>query len=339
MPEGVQRYKRTKMVLPLRFWPDVDNGQECGPQLAHTVDISPVGGRLGGIRIPLQAGQNILLQRGQNKFQFRVIWTNQIGPDEIRAGIESVSFERRIWGVDLPDEPLAAGSFQAGDNLAMSTPHSPAAPQRERPQRRSVRLNDSLLANLRIRFIAVAAGLLLAVSLLTFVGFRTLKNSEQAATIPLPRTTPPVFVPAPLVSSKPRPFGDVRVIFDKKEAASSSSLLQVAEAPQGHVIIPDAPNANLTGKVGMNVVIATDGRVKEIQVLGGNRILALAAVQAVRLWRYAHHELNGEAVEAETSVTISFHGQDAVSISFPSARRNNGLALRPALSQPGSTHG
>jgi hypothetical protein len=110
MPPGVQRFKRTKMVLPLRFWPDDENGRNTGPQLAHTVDISPIGGRLGGLRNPLRPGQTIMLERCQNKFQFRVVWTNQLGPGEIRAGIESVSFERNIWGVDLPDEPVAPGS-------------------------------------------------------------------------------------------------------------------------------------------------------------------------------------------------------------------------------------
>jgi len=105
----------------------------------------------------------------------------------------------------------------------------------------------------------------------------------------------------------------------------------VAEAPQGRVLYPDAPDANLTGTVGIQAVIATDGRVKEIRVLSGNRILAEAAVQAVRFWHYTRHELNGEAVEAETSVTISFHGRDAVSIRFPSATSNDGLALKAKL--------
>ena len=75
MPQGVQRYKRTKMVLPLRFWADDENGPNAGPQLAHTVDISPIGGRLGGLRNPLRPGQTIMLERGQNKFQFRVVWS------------------------------------------------------------------------------------------------------------------------------------------------------------------------------------------------------------------------------------------------------------------------
>jgi hypothetical protein len=304
MPPGVQRYKRTKMVLPLRVWPYDENGQNAEPQLAHTVDISPIGGRLGGLRNPLQTGQTIMLQRGQNRVQFRVVWTKQLGPGEIQAGIESVAFEEKVWGVDLPDESTSPVSSHAQHNSAIPT---------------AQRMNP------RIGWIAVAASLL-AVSLLVFVGHWILRYSERVATIPLPATAPPVVVP--VVSSSLRPYGNVRVIFSREEAGSGSNRLQVAEAPQGHVIYPAAPDANLTGTVGMQAVIATDGRVKEIHVLSGNRILAEAAIQAVRFWRYTHHELNGEAVEAETSVSISFHGRDAVSISFPSTVSNNGLALK-----------
>jgi hypothetical protein len=330
MPAGVQRYKRTKMVLPLRFWADDEDGPNAGPQLAHTVDISPIGGRLGGLRNPLQTGQTITLQRGQNKFRFRVVWTEQIGRGEIRAGIESVAFERKIWGIDLPDEPATSDGSSAPNNLAILTPRHSAPSYQEPTEPRPARFKVGQRMNLRVRWIAVAACLLLTASALIFVRFRILKNSERAATIPMPKSAPALFVPA--VSTNPRPYGNVRVVFSRKEADSSPSRLQVAEAPQSHVIIPSAPDANLTGKVGMNVVIATDGRVKEIYVLSGNRILAEAAVQAVRLWRYSRHELNGEAVEAETGVSIVFHGQDAVSISFPSAPNNNGLALMPTSS-------
>lgn len=321
MPPGVQRYKRTKMVLPLRFWPDDENGQNVGAQLAHTVDISPIGGRLGGLRNPLQTGQTIMLQRGKNRSQFRVIWTKQLGPGEIQAGIESVACETKIWGIDLPDQLPCPGSSYTRDNLAPSF----ADTHQEPLQLRSVRPHVGQRMNPRMRWIAVAASLLLAVSLLVFVGHWILKNSERATTIPLPTSAPAVAVP--VVSSSPRPYGNVRVIFSKEEASPGSNRLQVSEAPPGHVIYPVTPDANLAGEVDMEIVIATDGRVKEIHVLRGNRILAEAAVQAVKLWRYTHHELNGEAVEAETSVSIRFHGQDAVSISFPSAINNNGLAL------------
>ena len=145
-------------------------------------------------------------------------------------------------------------------------------------------------------------------------------SDRDEATISLPANAPAVV--EPVVLGTPRPYGNVRVVFSKHNSDSDSSRLQVAEAPQGRVIYPDAPEANLTGTVGMKAVIATDGRVKEIHVLSGNRILAEAAVQAVRFWHYTRHELNGEAVEAETNVKISFHG-DAVNISFPSAASNN----------------
>jgi TonB family protein len=71
------------------------------------------------------------------------------------------------------------------------------------------------------------------------------------------------------------------------------------------------------GKVCLKAVIGIDGTVREVDVLSGNRALAAAASRAVRHWRYRPHELRGHAVEAETNITVSFVGDDAVSISFP----------------------
>jgi|SRR5579863_2949154 hypothetical protein len=118
MPAGVQRYQRTKMVLPLRFWPDDGNGQNAEPQLAHTVDISPIGGRLGGLRRPLHPGQTIVLERGENRFQFRVVWIRQLGPSEIQAGIVALASEGKLWGVDLPDPCTSPSSSQTRENPA-----------------------------------------------------------------------------------------------------------------------------------------------------------------------------------------------------------------------------
>jgi len=301
------------MVLPLRVWPDDENGQNAEPQLAHTVDISPVGARLGGLRNPLQTGQTIMLQRGQNRAKFRVVWTRQLGPAESQAGIEAAAFEGRVWGVDLPDDPTCDDPTSADPTSAVDS---------DTRSRISVPMVQR--RNPRMRRIGVAAGLLLAVSVLGFVGHWILGSSEPVASAPLPAKAPAVAMP--LVMGNPRPYGNVRVIFSREEAGSGSNRLQVAEAPRGPVIYPDAPDANLIGTVGMKAVIATDGRVKEIHVLSGNRVLAEAAIQAVRFWRYTRHELNGEAVEAETSVSISFHGRDAVSISFPSLIGKDGAA-------------
>jgi outer membrane biosynthesis protein TonB len=307
MPPGKQRFKRTRMVLPLRLWPEEDKGQNAAPQLAHTVDISPIGGRLGGLRCPLQPGQTVMLQRGQSKVPFRVIWTQELGPGEIQAGVESTAYEEKVWGVDLPDEPMSAGMSLAHSKTAAPAPEAQSDTRRARP---------------RPRWMALVAGALSAVVLAAVAGYWILGDSKEEATISLPANAPAAIVP--VVLGTPRPYGNVRVVFSKRntDADSDSSRLQVAEAPQGRVIYPDAPDSNLTGTVGMKAVIATDGKVKEIHVLSGNRTLAEAAVQAVRFWHYTRHELNGEAVEAETNVKISFHG-DAVNISFPSTASNN----------------
>jgi TonB family protein len=68
--------------------------------------------------------------------------------------------------------------------------------------------------------------------------------------------------------------------------------------------------------VNLNVLIGTDGRIKRASVLSGNRRLGEAAVRAVRLWRYRGRQLNGQPAEAETDVSVSYFGDDAVSIKF-----------------------
>lgn len=98
------------------------------------------------------------------------------------------------------------------------------------------------------------------------------------------------------------------------------NLPQIAEAPRSGFIYPVAPNPNLVGKVALKAVVGSDGTVKEVEVLSGDRALAAAAVRAVKQWRYAPAQVGGRTVEAQTSVTISFLGDDAVSITVPNAQ-------------------
>jgi len=102
--------------------------------------------------------------------------------------------------------------------------------------------------------------------------------------------------------------------------ADAAELPQIAEAPRSGFVYPVAPNPNLVGKVVLKAVVGSDGAVKQVAVLSGDRALAAAAVRAVRQWRYAPAEVGGRTVEAETHVTISFLGDDAVSIIVPEQR-------------------
>jgi protein TonB len=70
---------------------------------------------------------------------------------------------------------------------------------------------------------------------------------------------------------------------------------------------PDVARAiHLAGTVCLRAIIATDGTVRQLEVISGNPILANPAIQAVRQWRYQPTRLNGEAVEVETLITVKF---------------------------------
>src|ERR1017187_5816630 len=111
MPAGTQRYSRTKMVLPLRLWLDEGTGETLSMQWIHTIDISQIGCRLGGLRTSLSPGRTIALQRGQQKASFRVIWSKHLEAEEHQAGIEALDYGRNIWAKELPLSPIANDSI------------------------------------------------------------------------------------------------------------------------------------------------------------------------------------------------------------------------------------
>jgi hypothetical protein len=97
MPEK-RASPRRKMVLSVKVT------IEKGTHLAHTVDITPTGARLGALRTKLQPGTIISLQRGSKKAKFRIAWIRQLAPTELQAGVESLEPQNNFWGVDLSDQ-------------------------------------------------------------------------------------------------------------------------------------------------------------------------------------------------------------------------------------------
>jgi len=53
-------------------------------------------------------------------------------------------------------------------------------------------------------------------------------------------------------------------------------------------------------------VIGTDGSVKDLRVESGLPMLARAAIDAVKQWRYKPYIVNGEPVEIDSRITINF---------------------------------
>ncbi len=67
-----------------------------------------------------------------------------------------------------------------------------------------------------------------------------------------------------------------------------------------------AQDAHITGKVVLKATITKQGTIEGIQVMSGPKILAPAAVEAVRTWRYKPYLLDNQPVAVETEVTIVF---------------------------------
>ena len=71
-------------------------------------------------------------------------------------------------------------------------------------------------------------------------------------------------------------------------------------------IDPIYPATKSHGAVLLHAVLAVDGSVRELSVLNGDPVLARAAIDAVRQWRYQPTTLNGKAVEVDTTIKIEF---------------------------------
>jgi len=67
-----------------------------------------------------------------------------------------------------------------------------------------------------------------------------------------------------------------------------------------------ARQARIQGSVVLQAIIAKDGTIQNLRLVSGHPMLAPAAIDAVKQWRYKPYYLNGEPVEVETVVTVNF---------------------------------
>ena len=69
----------------------------------------------------------------------------------------------------------------------------------------------------------------------------------------------------------------------------------------------EARKKHIQGDVVLRVTIDREGNVMDQKLIEGEPILADAAVEAVKQWKYKPYLLNGEPVEVETQVVIRFY--------------------------------
>jgi periplasmic protein TonB len=97
---------------------------------------------------------------------------------------------------------------------------------------------------------------------------------------------------------KLEPVKRVRV----SQGVTQGLLLQKVEPKYPKIALA----ARITGVVLLKAVISKDGTIKELQVVTGHPMLIPSALDAVKQWRYRPYLLNGEPVEVETNITVTF---------------------------------
>ena len=136
------------------------------------------------------------------------------------------------------------------------------------------------------------------------------KPATNAAMVRVDRPAP---VAVPVTVSKPAS----RVHHTPPPTPISNPTAIPATRPPLHFVYPDGGEAHARGVVSLTATLDTDGAVRAVRVVSGNRALAGAAVRAVRRWRYRPYVKDGQPVATETNIVISFLSEDAISMSYP----------------------
>jgi TonB family protein len=99
-----------------------------------------------------------------------------------------------------------------------------------------------------------------------------------------------------------------------KETVGAKPQLEVpSDAMQRrirHQVLPeypeDARQAGVQGTVVLAAVVSAEGAVTQVKFVSGPEALSLAAIDAVRWWRYEPYLVNGQPATVETTVAVNF---------------------------------
>ena len=101
--EKKRRQVRTRAVLPVRLR-GKDSSGKVFDDLAHTLDVTATGVRLGSVRHELQKFEQVTILYRQRRMEFRVMWTKKMqGSGEYQVGLQALTSEPDAWGLSSSD--------------------------------------------------------------------------------------------------------------------------------------------------------------------------------------------------------------------------------------------
>jgi len=101
---------RTKAVLPVRVKGKDSSGAPF-EELAHTLDVTPGGLRLGAVRRELSLQEEVTVFYRQRKGQYRVIWTKKLkGTSEFQVGLQAVTQDGDALWLGSPESKIQSAA-------------------------------------------------------------------------------------------------------------------------------------------------------------------------------------------------------------------------------------
>lgn len=199
--------------------------------------------------------------------------------DELRCGLEFVAMTPeqkaviREWARDPKHDGTAAAAAAKTEKKEAVRPHSPTAHRETRNARRGLR-----------RFGAPVLLLLLLGTAIFFLRWNRGWNQIESG------------LHSAQGSSEER--SPVRVSADVMQ-----KLLVHRVEP---TYPPHARQENLQGIIALDIVVGTDGSVRSVNALNGPDVLAKAATDALRWWKFEPYRVKGEPVPVESTVAVEF---------------------------------
>jgi len=98
-----------------------------------------------------------------------------------------------------------------------------------------------------------------------------------------------------------------RASLNKPRAQVPAEVMQKLLVHRVEPVYPaEARKDNLQGIIAIDIVVGREGSVLSMRALNGPEVLARAAMDALRWWKFEPYRLNGEPVVVETTVAVEF---------------------------------
>jgi TonB family protein len=228
------------------------------------------------------------------------------------------------YGQSWFDWLLTAGTEQARPSMSDTKggQPTPATSRRARSKQAGASVTRTTVSDASIERRAVLAPLSVEV---VYAGGRRTIRTHDSSSLNLPPSSPaaaPEVDAAPKEDAAPKadavPKADAALRADAgpspsapmTEAADRVRLSPETVKAVEHPVTPRYPllakKMNVQGSVVLLASIDKDGAIQDLQVLSGPDILAAAAQEAVRQWRFRPHLDNGQPVPTEARVTVNF---------------------------------